>query len=257
MGLKTRNDKKLTVMDFTGIYQLEKFYCHENIEWIDCQDIEGTHGYCSDEAKAKIKERIKNSGVNGLHFIDSGNFHYVSEFWLEKLNEEFILVVFDHHSDMLKPLFGDILSCGSWILNALEHNHYLQKVVLIGIAKEQVALIDQKYQDKIIYFTNLDLGDLKNWYDVSILLEQYPIYISIDKDVLSSNQVVTDWQQGEMYLLELKLFLADLIKQGHVLGIDVCGECSKEVAKLSDIKSNDELNYQILEFLKGELINNV
>ena len=64
------------------------------------------------------------------------------------LSRSFILV-FDHHSDMLKPLFGDILSCGSWILNAMEHNKYLKKVILIGIAKEQVALIDEKYQKDI------------------------------------------------------------------------------------------------------------
>ncbi|WRK52453.1 hypothetical protein SD457_19110 [Coprobacillaceae bacterium CR2/5/TPMF4] len=42
-------------MDFTGIYRMQKFYRHENINWIDCRDIEGTHGYCSDEAKEKIK----------------------------------------------------------------------------------------------------------------------------------------------------------------------------------------------------------
>ena len=81
--------------------------------------------------KEKIKKRICTCPVNGIHFIDSGNFHYVSEFYLERLTEEFVLVVFDHHSDMLKPLFGDILSCGSWILNAMEHNKYLKKVILI------------------------------------------------------------------------------------------------------------------------------
>lgn len=45
-------------MDFTGIYELESFYKHKNINWIDCLDIKGTHGYCSEEAKAKIIKRI-------------------------------------------------------------------------------------------------------------------------------------------------------------------------------------------------------
>ena len=89
------------------------------------------------------------------------------------------------------------------------------------------------------------------------MLENYPLYISIDKDVLSQDVVITNWQQGQMYLLELKLFLAEMIKQGQVIGIDICGECSNEVAKLSKIKSNDLLNYKILEFLKRELTNNV
>ena len=139
----------------------------------------------------------------------------------------------------------------------MENNKYLKKVILIGIAKEQIALIDEKYQKDIIYFTDEDLGDLSKWDKATMLLEHYPIYISIDKDVLSQDVIKTNWQQGQMYLLELKLFLAEMIKQGQVLGIDICGECSNEVTKLSEIKSNDLLNYEILGFLKRELMNNV
>ena len=65
-------------MDFTGIYELESFYKHKNINWIDCLDIKGTRGYCSEEAKAKIIKRIGDYLPAGIHFIDSGNFHYVS-----------------------------------------------------------------------------------------------------------------------------------------------------------------------------------
>ena len=45
-------------MAFTGIYELESFYKHKYINWIDCLDIKGTRGYCSEEAKAKIIKRI-------------------------------------------------------------------------------------------------------------------------------------------------------------------------------------------------------
>ena len=196
-------------MDFTGIYELESFYKHKNINWIDCLDIKGTRGYCSEEAKAKIIKRIGDYLPAGIHFIDSGNFHYVSEFWIRKINYDFILIVFDHHSDMIKPMFGDILSCGSWILV---------------------------------------------WKIIDELLKQYPVYFSIDKDVLSEQVVTTDWQQGQMRLIEFKLILADLIKRGDVIGIDICGECCNEVAMLSEIKNDDSLNAQILEFLKCELV---
>ena len=214
-------------MDFTGIYELESFYKHKNINWIDCLDIKGTRGYCSEEAKAKIIKRIGDYLPAGIHFIDSGNFHYVSEFWIRKINYDFILIVFDHHSDMIKPMFGDILSCGSWILNALKNNQYL---------------------------CDNNLGDLKVWKIIDELLKQYPVYFSIDKDVLSEQVVTTDWQQGQMRLIEFKLILADLIKRGDVIGIDICGECCNEVAMLSEIKNDDSLNAQILEFLKCELV---
>lgn len=39
-----------------------------------------------------------------------------------------------------------------------------------------------------------------------------------------------------MRLIEFKLILADLIKRGDVIGIDICGECCNEVAMLSEIK---------------------
>lgn len=241
-------------MDFTGIYELESFYKHKNINWIDCLDIKGTRGYCSEEAKAKIIKRIGDYLPAGIHFIDSGNFHYVSEFWIRKINYDFILIVFDHHSDMIKSMFGDILSCGSWILNALKDNQYLKQIILIGIAQEQVDLIDPKYRERVIFLCDNNLGDLKVWKIIDELLKQYPVYFSIDKDVLSEQVVTTDWQQGQMRLIEFKLILADLIKRGDVIGIDICGECCNEVAMLSEIKNDDSLNAQILEFLKCELV---
>lgn len=47
---------------------------------------------------------------------------------------------------------------------------------------------------------------------VDDLLRQYPLYISIDKDVLSQNVIQTDWDQGSMQLMEFKILLAYLFK---------------------------------------------
>ena len=120
-----KRQNNMTVMDFTGIYENEKFYKHKNIRWLDLHELQGVYGYCSQEARRTIEAKISNLSPEGIHFIDSGNFHYVSEFWIEKMKHDFILVVFDHHSDMVQPLFDDILSCGSWILNSLENNKLL------------------------------------------------------------------------------------------------------------------------------------
>ena len=103
---------------------------------------------------------------------------------------------------MMQPLFDDILSCGSWILNSLENNKYLKKVILIGIDEKQVSLI--KRQDQVLYLTDDDLENREVWKKVDDLLRQYPLYISIDKDVLSQNVIQTDWDQGSMQLIYLK-----------------------------------------------------
>lgn len=198
-----------------------------------------------------IEDKIKSLSPEGIHFIDSGNFHYVSEFWIEKIIEDFILVVFDHHSDMVQPLFDDILSCGSWILNSIENNKYLKKVVLIGIDEKQVSLIP-KHQDKVLYLKDDDLENLDVWKKINDLLHRYPLYISIDKDVLSKCVVQTDWDQGSMQMIEFKILLAYLFRNSHTIGIDICGECANEVGLLNEIKEDDAFNEKILSFLKAE-----
>lgn len=246
-----KQQKKMAVMDFTGIYENESFYKHKNIEWLDLHELQGVYGYCSQEARKTIEDKIKYLSPEGIHFIDSGNFHYVSEFWLEKIKQDFVLVVFDHHSDMVKPMFSDILSCGSWILNSLENNRYLKKVILIGIDEKQVALIP-KHQDKVLYLKDDDLENLDVWKKVDDLLHHYPLYISIDKDVLSKRVVETDWDQGLMQLIEFKILLAYLFKNSHTIGIDICGECANEVSLLKEIKTDDLLNEKIISFLEEE-----
>ena len=223
-----KKQNNMTVMDFTGIYENEKFYKHKNIRWLDLHELQGVYGYCSQEARRTIEAKISNLSPEGIHFIDSGNFHYVSEFWIEKMEHDFILVVFDHHSDMMQPMFDDILSCGSWILNSLENNKYLKKVILIDLENREV------------------------WKKVDDLLRQYPLYISIDKDVLSQNVIQTDWDQGSMQLMEFKILLAYLFKNSQTIGIDICGECANEVGQLNEIKEDDAFNEKILSFLKKE-----
>ena len=51
-----------------------------------------------------------------------------------------------------------------------------------------------------------------------------PVYLSIDKDVLASNVVQTNWDQGVMQLEELMTAIRRL--RGRILASDVVGEVS-------------------------------
>src|SRR5574344_2034123 len=148
-------DNKLVILDFSRIYENEKFYRSENVTWLDMTNIIGTNGYCSVEAERLIRDKIKNLSPKGLHFIDSGNYHYVSEFWMDKINYDFKLVVFDHHSDMQSPLFGDLLTCGSWIMRELDRNEYLKEVVFVGLQDSQKKRIQTKYLSRIRFIDSL------------------------------------------------------------------------------------------------------
>ena len=64
------------ILDFTHIYIDENIEQTENIVRIDCSDILETDLYCTKEGEAEIQKRIENFSINGVHFIDSGNYHY-------------------------------------------------------------------------------------------------------------------------------------------------------------------------------------
>ena len=130
---KKLENNNIVIMNFTGAYEKQEFYGDLGAVWLDLRDIQGTNCYCDEEAEAAIKERIRPMGPFGIHFLDSGNYHYVSKIWLDKVEGEFELLVFDHHTDMQMPIFGNILSCGGWIQAALDTNTGLKRVYLAGL----------------------------------------------------------------------------------------------------------------------------
>lgn len=56
----------------------------------------------------------------------------------------------------------------------------------------------------------------------------YPMYISVDKDVLCKDDASTTWSQGDMTLEELCQFVEILLDKQQILGMDVCGECDPD-----------------------------
>lgn len=246
--MEIQNKKKeLIIFNFSDIYREETFYKHEKVNWIDCSDIEGTNCYCDSEAAQKIKLRMNSLSANGIHFIDSGNYHYVSKFFIDKIEEDFILVVFDHHPDMQPSLFDELLTCGSWVKAAIDTNQHLKKVVLVGTSDQLLDKIDQTYLKHIIEFKESQLKDYQMWKRFYELHFDLPIYISIDKDVLSPIEEHTNWDQGKATLYELKRLLLILLKHDSVIGIDICGACNYSIKGLLDtnIRQDDEINLQL------------
>lgn len=241
-------NKDLIIMNFSHVYEEESFFESENYNWLDCSAIAGTNGYCDEDALKLLEEKVQAYGPEGVHFIDSGNYHYISHLWLNKIEKDFILVVFDHHSDMIKPIFGDILSCGSWIADELENNLFLKKVVIIGISKEQEQIIPKKYKSKIKCVCDEDL--LRNDFSYDYWIGKLPIYISIDKDVLSKEIVNTSWDQGIMKLEQLERILHEILATQQVIGVDICGE--NKFSSIEDLKDNNKVNLELVKFLYNE-----
>ena len=273
----------MLILDFTRIYENEGFdFWKEttprsfngtkennvNSCKINLYDVTGTNCICDDFAIEKIKQRIRESGdskENGvpIHFFDSGNYHYMSRIFIGELvgddpEQTFDLVVFDHHPDMKWTSYGEILSCGSWVLNALKDIQGLENVYIIGADSKLSgeAISDHpEYENRVFFIDGID-AFRKLYLSRNGLTEETfgksvkPVYLSVDKDVLSADEISTNWDQGEMKTEELERSLK-LLRDWFgrdIIAVDVCGECAPDSPDLfSDlgIDASNRINRMI------------
>ena len=134
--------------------------------------------------------------MHAFHEIGTGDYHYQTLFWLERVAEPFSLVLFDHHPDDQAGAFGEeLLSCGSWV----------------AAARRLPFLRADRWIRDAADFPALDS------------LPALPVYISLDLDVLSPDYARTDWDQGQMTLDELSAAISGLLAAHRILGVDLCG----------------------------------
>ena len=69
-----------------------------------------------------------------------------------------------------------------------------------------------------------------------------PVYISIDKDVLSNSYAVTNWNQGRMSLEMLENVLTLFLLNDNVMGVDICGEYSLTDGTFRDFMNAEKVN---------------
>lgn len=304
---------------------------------LDFTTLSGTTGFCDDAAADEIRRRIADFPARGIHFLDNGNFHYLTRFWCEKITEDFALVVYDHHVDLRKPVFPGLMSCGSWIRDVLLRNSHCRAVLIIGPERAQADIIERELQSladedsfsddsmsgtaterrktadqathasaatwpfhvsaadyashswtyvrreasdqpprssasvrrdtdgqrpcasapvRVCCFTEDDILDGRVARELPHLLDalHLPVYISIDKDVLSRKVLRTNWDQGIMteveFRRELDRFTMD--PKIHILGVDICGEpaynaCCRLLDDTRDLRRSDGVNRRLLE----------
>ena len=249
--------KKTVIMNFSGIYEEETFYQGKEVCWLDCKDIVGVNGYCSDDAQEEIRKRMQDYDYRGIHFLDSGNYHYLSKFWLEKIEKPYSLIVFDHHTDMQESAFFGMLSCGSWIKEVLEEHPYIKEVCVVGPPKAAIEQCKPNLAFRVVFLTQeeLEAGILEKWQEFLENEKEIPAYLSIDKDVLCPEDARTNWDQGKMKLEEMGEMIKQMFQKRNVLGIDVCGENPQDTAKMpskEDLRINNETNNRLYEYFYTE-----
>lgn len=246
------------IMNFSGIYREEDFWEDQEPVWLDFQRLQGVNCYCTPEAEAAIKEKIRDLPVQGIHFLDSGNYHYLSKFWLEKIQEPFSLLVFDNHTDMQEAAFFGLLSCGSWAGEVLDTHELLSHICVAGPGLKDFREYKGQAWAKLTRICREELSDGRE----EILREfletdpDLPLYISIDKDVLRKEEARTNWDQGELALDQLLKLLELIFEKRKVIGADICGENPPDTARPisgEDLQINSRTNRELLLFLKKHI----
>lgn len=185
-----------------------------------------------------IRSSISRIPVNAIHFIGTGDYHYQTLFWLERLKEPFTLILIDHHPDDQAGAFGDeLLSCGGWVTNARA----------LPLCRKTIWIHDTG--------NACHTRDRHKTEEPGLISETGPeleaAYLSVDIDVLSTKYAHTDWSQGEMTLDELLGICRDISSKYRLLGADICGGLSEENGGTD---SDQALNYQSIKAIAEAIL---
>lgn len=213
-------------------------------------------------AMARFRNRVRASAAGeepSLTFYGSGDFHHLTAGLLADAGCDISVVHFDNHPDWVR--FPQTFNCGAWVNRALELPH-VRRVVTIGpcsddlvrpelqfanlpaLAEGRIALypwrhapsrIWGRYPDGACYRQENGLLHWRNladesWSDfLDELIEELPtraVWLTIDKDVLGTDEAVTNWDQGGLPLARLLEAVEILALNRKIVGIDVCGDYS-------------------------------
>jgi hypothetical protein len=196
----------------------------------------------------RLGELLPREG--GTFFTGSGDFHHLSLPLIERAalqHGPLEVVVFDNHPDNMRFAFG--VHCGSWVRDVTQLPNVLH-VHVVGITSSDIGPVHAwenhlgpLRRGRLTYWSigartgwarAVGLGAaFRNFADVPSLLQTFrtemarsetPVYLSIDKDVLSPEDARTNWDQG--CLREHDLHAAIRALDGRLVGSDVTGEVS-------------------------------
>jgi hypothetical protein len=187
-------------------------------------------------------------------FYGSGDFHHVSLALVERIREPFNLLVLDKHPDWMRGV--PFLHCGTWLRHALRLPQ-VRRVFLCGGESD----FDNVYRwlapwpeiaaGRVVIFPARRRFAGGGWPGISVHpllarerspvvmlraslapfldeLRRYPLYVSVDKDVLTAEDAAVNWDPGLLELEQaVEILDTFLAAAGHrTCGADVLGDWS-------------------------------
>ncbi|HEV3263142.1 MAG TPA: hypothetical protein VG013_40280 [Gemmataceae bacterium] len=191
-----------------------------------------------------------------ITFCGSGDFHHVSLALVRRLGGPFNLLVVDNHPDWMRAV--PLLHCGTWLYHAARLPQ-VRRVFHVGGDVD----FDNAYRwltpwrllraDKVRVFPALRCFRRGPWSDIAneplrpdlqtpvtparigaLLrplagdLARWPLYVSLDKDVMQEPESVVNWDSGHLTLPEVCAVLEAFVRHagGRLAGMDIVGDWS-------------------------------
>src|SRR5699024_3640988 len=101
--------------------------------WIELESVPNTNLLCEKDTLRFMADKLIKRRPNHIHYLGSGNYHYISYILQARINKPYTLILFDHHTDALPSPSDTLISCGSWVLESLKHLPMLKKVFMVGV----------------------------------------------------------------------------------------------------------------------------
>ncbi len=187
--------------------------------------------------------------LHGTVLFGSGDFHHLSLPLIARTttHRPMRVLVFDNHPDNMRFPFG--VHCGSWVSRVAALPH-VARVDVVGITSQDIAAA-HAWENRLL---PLHRGRLRYWsigvetswsrrlglrhafrsFDtasamMAALLEDFalddsPVYLSIDKDVLAPDEARSNWDQGCLRVVDLEHAIIAL--RHRLIGSDINGEVS-------------------------------
>ncbi|CEG58742.1 arginase family protein [Legionella fallonii] len=163
-------------------------------------------------------------------FMGSGDFHHLTYPMLTRINKPFLLIILDNHTDC--SFFPPQFSCGNWV-NMSSKLSSCVKIIHIGATQgygkfeKHFGVTQLVAKNKLVTISGSEFVQ-----NGGVLIKQaltdvdsyLPFYLSIDKDVLSKEVIMTDWDQGVMSLEDMFMVINLLLQNRQCIGADICGE---------------------------------
>jgi hypothetical protein len=217
---------------------------------------------CSHAAFARFEQSLADrlgtamDEMPMLQFLGSGDFHHVTLALLRRLTGPFNLLVLDKHPDWMR--YMPFVHCGTWLAQALRLPG-LQRVFHLGgeldfdnsyswlapwpaLRSGRIVLMPAVRRFRGRAWERIPHEPLRSHPELPVSraralrllcphradLARYPLYISLDKDVMTVEDAVVNWDSGHLRLAEVEAILEVVrdLSDNRLLGMDIIGDWS-------------------------------